>query len=515
LSFLGFSVFAQDLSNDYKVINVNKKVRDIAYENPCASPLENYVAVMHLWIDGKNDTLFTELITSKPRLPRPPKKREVAELLLNDEIKQVITYKDSIGLVLKAEWSVPDLCVVGISQFENGKWLVAAEGFCDTTPKKLKQYIEKNSTMFLSGLRQYYRQKIVSTDTLAFINYLKQQGENPKKYLLEKITNYPLVIYGEVHRRQISWDFLRNLIHEPDFIKNCGTVFMELSHFSQPVFDQFLQNDVLDTTLILKILRDDYIYGWQDKGMYEFIKEIWKVNQHTDNKIKIIAADFHDNWNNIQTLDEYRSFIPKNRDSTLAENIYSYMQNKSDNRNCLFVVGQSHAKKSSPDLIVSAGTLLKQLTENNPQMQIFSTTSHAMRCDNTNNYLGKVRQGLFDYVFENNSNIPVAFDLKNSPFGKEPFDDNVVFCYQYGNYEDFYDGYIFLCPLEEEPYDYNFKELYTQDFLEEMKRRANIVKDKDIFGIPIEDITVEKIHEHFDSSLQESNNKRYWKFYNK
>ncbi|MDR1348878.1 MAG: hypothetical protein LBJ63_10745 [Prevotellaceae bacterium] len=509
LSFLGLSVFAQNLSNDYKIIHVGKQVKDIGYENPCVSPLENYVARMHLWIEGKYDTIYTELIAAKPQSSKQPYTQKAAELLLNSEIEQVITYKDSIGLVFRKEPGTPDVYLIGFSQLENGKWLGSAEGLCDAeNPPKIKQYIENNSVMFLNGLRQYYRQKVVSTDTIAFINYLTQYGKNPKTYLLEKLSEYPLVIYGEFHKRQISWIFLKSLIHEPDFVKNCGTVFMELSHFSQPLFDEFLQNNVLDTALILKILGDDDIYGWQDKGMYEFIQEVWKINQHTNNKIKIIPADFHDNWNNIQTRDDYVSFTRRDRDSTMAEIVYSYLQNKSDDRNCLFIIGQGHAQKSSPSIRITAGTLLKQLTENNPQMRIIATNSHSMKNDN-HNWLGKVRYGLFDYVFEKTGNTPIAFDLKNSLFGKEPYDDGLVFGYLYGNYEDFYDGYIFLCPLKEEPYDYELKELYTDDFVEEMKRRANITNQKDVFGIPVDSVTKEKIHDILDSNKQKSNNKRF------
>jgi hypothetical protein len=513
LSFLGFSVFAQDLSNDYKVINVNKKVRDIAYENPYASPLENYVAHNHLWINGGYDTLQSEMTVQRGTPSLYPKK--YADIVLNSEIDQVIIYKDSIGFVFRKE---DNYYVVGYTQLENGKWMGRGEDWCFAkNMNETKQYIENRTMPRIIKLHQYYRQKVVSTDTVAFINYLKKSGENPKKYLLEKITDYPLVIYGEIHRRQLSWNLLKNLINDPDFVKKCGTIFMELPSNCQPLFDKFLQSDTLDTALILNILGREQVVGWYDKGEYEFIQEIWKINKETNNKIKIISVDFQLDWDSIQTRDDYEFFSrhkEKDRDSTMAEIIYSYMQNKNDSRNCLFVVGQYHAQKSSSFQPIKAGTLLKQLTENNPKMQIFSTISHAMISDNID-FLGEVRHGLFDYAFEKNENTPIAFDLKNSPFGNEPFDASNN--YEYGNYEDFYDGYIFLCPLKDEPYDYEIKELCTPAFLEEMKRRIYIMNSDILFDfdIPAEGATVEKIHELFDSSLQESNNKKYWKFYNK
>ncbi|MDR1984042.1 MAG: hypothetical protein LBQ28_04370 [Prevotellaceae bacterium] len=524
LSFFGLSVFAQNLSNDYKVIHVGKQVKDIAYENPCASPLENYVARMHLWIEGKYDTIYSETVDEIARQSNQPYPQKAVERLLNSEIEQMITYKDSIGLVFRLDKNDPGGYFVGTSRWENGKWLGSGEDVCyKKSMNETTQYIEDKSVENLNRLRKYYLQKIVSTDTLAFINYLKQHGGNPKTYLLEKLTTYPLVIYGEIHRRKPSWDFLKSLIRDPDFVKKCGTVFMELPYYNQPLFDKLLQNDTLDATTIFKILGSEQQYGWQDKGEFEFITEIWKINQHTDNKIRIVPVDFQINWDSIKTKREndYWTFIEKNftkdRDSTMAEIIYSYLKNKSDGRNCLFIVGQEHARKSSPNKPVKAGTLLKKLMGNNSQMQIFSTISHAMISDNAN-WLGKVRYGLFDYIFEKTGNVPIAFDLGNSIFGKEPFDasQNVRFEQGCGNYEDFYDGYIFLCPLAEEPYDYELKELYTDDFVEELKRRAFLSNDREAYyGIPVDSLTKEKIHEQMDSGLQQSNNKKYWMFYKK
>jgi hypothetical protein len=131
--------------------------------------------------------------------------------------------------------------------------------------------------------------------------------------------------------------------------------------------------------------------------------------------------------------------------------------------------------------------------------------------------LGEIRKGLFDCVFEKNGNLPVAFDLANSPFGKEPFDADadVRFSPNCGNYEDFYDGYIFLCPLKDEPYEYELTELFTDKFVEELKRRARISSDKDAYyDIPANNITKEKIIETIKSDKEISGDRRYFEYFN-
>jgi hypothetical protein len=521
LSFLGISVFAQNLDKNYTVLDVNKQVCEIAGENPYTSPLENYVARIHLWIDGKYDTVYSGMIDAAVRQIAPkPYPQKAADNLLSSEIEQIVIYKDSVGLVFRKEKNDPDCYFVGMSNLENGKWLGTGEDICFAkSMNEAKQYIENKSTKSLERLRQYYRQRVVSTDTIAFINYLKQTGKNPQKYLLDKLGDYQLVIYGEIHRRQLSWNLLKSLINQTDFPQKCGTIFLELPYYNNLLFDKIMQSNELDTLSIFKILGSEQQYGWQDKGEYEFIKEVWKINKKTKNKIKIIPVDYQINWDNIRTKnsDDYHTFVRNNftrdRDSIMAQIIYNHIINKPDKRNCLFIVGQDHARKSSPNMPAKAGTLLKELMGKN----VFSITSHSLINDNTH-WLGEVRYGLFDSVFEKNKNLPVAFDLKNSPFGKEPFDalQNIRFILDCGNYEDFYDGYIFLYPLKSEPYEYELKELYTLAFVEELKRRAYISNSKEAYyNLPVDSVSVEKIHNQIDSDLQRSNNRRYWTFYNK
>ena len=517
LPFLACSVFAQNLSDDYKVISVNKKVAEIEYDQPYNSPLDNYVARIHLWIDGKYAPIYSEMIDALvPKSETKPYPQKAAENLLNSEIEKIVIYKDSIGLAFLKENPEYDYYLLGISQYENGKWLAKGDGLCRAkTMSEATQYIENTSIAILKNLRQYYRQQIVSTDTLAFVNYLKQNGKEPKEYLLEKLTDYPLVIYGEIHRRQLSWDFLKSIANDPKFTEICNTVFMELPYHTQPLFDKFLNNNKLDTTLILSILETEQQYGWQDKGEYEFIKELWKINNKPKNKLRIIPVDSQANWAELYTPADWENYWAnkKNRDSTMAEIICNNL-NLNDKRHCLFVVGMGHARKSSPDWwYISAGTIL---TERLPQNAFFSIMPHTLICDNSH-WFGQFRNGLFDYIFENQGNKPVAFNLKNSPFGKEPFDADhyVRFSGDCGIYEDYYDGYIFLYPLKDEPYEYELTELFTDKFVEELKRRAIMVGDKyGYYDIPLEELSKEGIIEKIKSDKEKSGDRRYFEYFN-
>ncbi|MDR3133625.1 MAG: hypothetical protein LBU42_06335 [Prevotellaceae bacterium] len=509
---IALQLVAQELEPDYKIVPVRKKVNEIKYNSSYESPLANYVARIYALARQKDWPVPSEMMCLSAGDAHPVASPEFANKLLNTLIEEVIIYKDSVSGVVRRE---PDnsILVIGWSVMEHGQWKATGEGVYFTgNPADARQEIIRQAKAKLPTLRKYYRQVNVPADTAAFMNYLQQAGTSPKKYLLEKLSHYPLVIYGEIHRRKVSWDLLKETLHDPAFSHVCGTVFMELPTHIQPLFDQFFQLDTLNTDIVLDILSCEQMYGWQDRGMYEFIIEIWKLNRQIQNKIQIIATDSQIPFDSLQTRVDYEFYCEHNmcdRDSTMANAIGNLLKAKTDARNCLFVVGSNHARKSSPDRPVKAGTLL---AERLPQTSMFSIMTHSMISDNIN-CCGQIRYGLYDYLFERNGNKPTAFDLAGSPFGKEPFDalQEVRYNPTSGNYEDFYDGYIFLAPLQDEEYDYTLYELFTDEFVAELKRRATISGSKNAwYGIPTDSVTKEKIIEAIESEKKGQNNKRFY-----
>ncbi|MDR2127321.1 MAG: hypothetical protein LBP63_10910, partial [Prevotellaceae bacterium] len=184
----------------------------------------------------------------------------------------------------------------------------------------------------------------------------------------------------------------------------------------------------------------------------------------------------------------------------------------------LFIVGWGHAYKSPVKQRsslqingLSAGFLLSSKIG---KENVFSIFTHSPNILNNGVIFGKLRNGLFDYAFEDYGNIPIAFDLQNSPFGNELFDAaNMAFDIQTGTFANNFDGYIFLQSLHEEENETPLYVLYTDDFVEEMKRRARVC-DIDIFGMSADSITKEKIHEILNAYWQKNSNKRFL-FFNK
>ncbi|MDR0231248.1 MAG: hypothetical protein LBI82_03930 [Dysgonamonadaceae bacterium] len=521
LLFAAISVFAQDLSNEYKVISINKKVNEIPYENPYQSPLENYIARMYLWIDGKNDTIHSETIKARMGQSAKPYPQKDAEIALNSDIEQIIIYRDSIGLIFRKENSNSGSYLVGMSQWENGKWLGIGEDICFAKNiNEAKQYIETKAIGILNRLRRFEQLKIVSTDTIAFIDYLKTNSREPVRYLLDKLKNTRLVIYGEVHFRKNSWGLLRELMKTPEFSETTGRVFFELSACAQPAFDRFYNNETKDVNIILDIFRKEEITGWPDKNMYDCLVDLWDINQKLpdEKKIKVIATEYQRTfYHEITSKQQYDSIESRrlDRDEIMAECIENHISKSNDKRNNLFIVGRSHAYKS-PALTrgglqingLSAGYIL---SEKLGKENVFSIFTHSASTTNEGHLHGKFRNGLFDFVFAETGNKPIAFDLVDSPFGNEPFDGSaeIWFDIKAGTYANNYDGYIFLQPIQEELNNYLFPELYSDEYIDEIKRRAKIIGTETniYFGIELRNLNRTEL---LDNMKKEDGEKR-WK----
>jgi hypothetical protein len=224
--------------------------------------------------------------------------------------------------------------------------------------------------------------------------------------------------------------------------------------------------------------------GWPDKGMYEFLLEVWKINRNLPaaRRIKVIAADIPRPLGTFRTAEEQRSYFDRvmNRNQFMAETIEKDIRSGRDARHRLFIVGTGHVYKSLPPgfassasatQIPSAGALLSSRL---PRGDVYAVFSHQASIGNNGAIAGRLRGGVFDEAFALNGDRPAAFDIAGSPFGLEPFDalPEVSYHPSAGTYADNYDGYVFLGPLADEPADYLLYELYSPDFVKELSRRA-------------------------------------------
>jgi len=521
------TINAQEQPNDLKKVYVKKILGDYNNKYDLSTPLKSFITFKYLQSEGKRNK-YRSVNSFRIRGAFPHKNIldiEVADSkkasILNKKIEEVLYYKDSVAAVL-SPYIVEPMYIIYYYSLESGKWLGAGEGFGKNLDDARAQF-KKNAPAFLSYIKRIDVLKSVPEKLDLFVSYLKSSGKEPKVYLLDALKKHKIVAYGELHRRKSSWDLLKSVIKDEKFSKNVGTVFMELSSDKQKEMDGFFLSQQLNTEIILDIFRDVQIYGWYDKGMYEFIIDLWKLNRKLPEKQKIhvILVDEPRPFYSLKTRkeldDHFNSLLDRNEQ--MAKIISTTIKSQGSKRNNLFIVGLAHAYKSALPGIASGRSRLEakptavaQLTKIFSDKEVFSIFPHGPIISNNGLIYGKIRQGLFDQAFAEYGNKPLMFNLKDSPFGREPFDGIYEISYdsKVGSYQDNYDAYLYLECLESEDEEYFLYKILTDDYIEELKRRSKLAGSSIIKWFGVEEETKEAIINHYKEKFE--GKKRWEKF---
>ena len=523
LLLLFTNVNSQEFGENFKSFEINKQVHEYSNQFDLSTPLNSFVTFKYLKSEGKqclyksvNSYRIKGFFPSHNTLDSKLSK-EKKEALLNTKIKQIITYKDSIAGVI-TDYSEP-LCIITYLSLEDGEWLNAGEGLGNDLSDACEKF-RKNASVFLGFIHKINELKTVSTDTTSFLNYLRNKGKVPEEFVLNALSNHKIVIYGELHRRKTSWDLLKRISRNPRFVKNVGTIFLELSSDKQNELNMFFSNEKLDKEIILDIFRNVQLNGWYDKGMYEFLIDLWILNKNLPKnaRINVVAVDEPRpfvKFNNKEELEAHFNNI-LDRNEQMAKIISETIKTQKETRNNLFIVGAAHAYKSSVPGIgagrpksESKPTVAAQLVEIFSNEEVFTIFSHCPIISNNGTIHGRIRNGLFDDVFAKLGNRSIAFKLTESPFGIEPFDAIYEISYETltGSFENNYDAYLFLESLETEPHEYLFYDIITDEYVEELKRRANLTDSKVEKWFDVEEVTKEDIISKLKNKYE---NKKRW-----
>lgn len=490
----------------FKIQNVDKELKEYSLDSiHLSSPLESLLSI--IWIKTKGKHYYLPAISSSrfhfpKQMPDKFVDKQAKEYILNEKITDIITYRDSAAAIITYR-EKSKMYFLNFFLIEDGQWVNSGQGLAYSANGALK-----NSISFLpvhySMIARIAQIKKIPSDIKPFTEYLATVTQTPEEFLLQQLSSHRLVINGEIHRRKVSWDMLKRLISMPDFSQKVGTVFMELPSWCQPKMNELMASDSLNSEIILQIFREEQVNGWWDRGEFEFICDLWHLNSRlpSNQKIKVVLADFQLPYSQLTRPEEWKS--GKDRNTHMADVIASTILSSSDTRGNLFLVGCAHAYRSKVSGIAStphgkepARTAGAQLADRLGANQVFTVFQHCMATDNTGRNKSSIRGGSFDQAFKLNGNRPVGFKLNNSPFGKEPFDAILEIKYEKatGSYADNYDGYLFLHPIENEPQAVPLTEVFTDEFVEEIKRRAQLMGKDSWFGCPAAELTKEYITE--------------------
>lgn len=476
---LPFCCLAQSIT-DFRVEKIDKQVKDFRLDSiKLSSPIDYYLSRAQVRLSGKYKNwaeISTSMFDYSANVIDEVIDDEFRNYILNEYIDYIVTYRDSVASIVTHNEG-EDIVLLNNCWLENGRWVNRGQGIADDFNEAQDKIIEE----LPEALYNLPRVDIINnipTDVEPFAAYLSEVKKSPENFLMDMLKTHKLVINGEYHRRQVSWDMIKRLISLPDFSNEVGCIFMELPSWHQSTMDKFMASDTLNTNLIIQIFQDEQLNGWWDRGEFDFLCTLWGINQSLpDNKIiKVVLADYQIPYSKITNKEEAR--VLEDRNTHMAKVVVNTINNSQDTRNNLFLVGCAHAYKSNQAGISSAElTAGAQIASTLGNGNVFTVFQHVMSGDNHGGNKSAIRGGIFDKAFELNGNKPVGFKLAGSPFGAEPFDGIYEIKYKTatGTYSDNFDGYLFLAPLTNEPKAIPLVEIFTDEFVAEMQRRSSVM----------------------------------------
>jgi hypothetical protein len=290
-----------------------------------------------------------------------------------------------------------------------------------------------------------------------YIDYIKEQQDEPISFLLQKLKTHDVIVFGERDHRDITqYYFIENLINTEEFYKQVSTIYTEVgsSNFNDTL-NNVLQNSSLSYDKIEKLLigiyREISYQGiWEKYNFYYLLKTVYDFNKlHPDYLISVKMTGHPFDWNEITDTvlcklktDE----VEANYDKSMAEFfLKSFEENQNSVRNKAFV-------------IMNYPHSLRKFTskENITYERMFGAYINRKLSDRVyyvivNPYtltLQPVANGKWDAAFKYCDNKTIGFDFQNSPFGKDTFD---VWWTANGilSFEELYDGMIYINPASE------------------------------------------------------------------
>jgi hypothetical protein len=359
-----------------------------------------------------------------------------------------------------------------------------------------------------------------------YLNALNEKGKEPIYFILEKLNKYDLILFDDaLHTSVEPFEFYQDLIKNSDFQKKIKYIFLEaIAINQQPSLDAYFNSETNDLQLLYPAFQNDFSgTGWPYKTYFDLLQSIWKINStlSVQDRFKVVAVNAPTYWDEIKTqkdLELFRLSLSGN-DYTMYKIILSYLDDFKSGKKGIFLTNTRHAykgiKNSENKYYLNCGTFFYL---HNPGR------TYSVRFHNINlSFEGKkevdskipkttegledvivkwvrIGNGIWDSAFEAFGNTPVAFDLKDTPFGKTVYLGNHMrnVAADQTMY-DAYDALIFLAPVETQRQTAKVDLIYTEEYKHELERRSKILYTKEQLDNILKNYGLKSIRDFIDN----------------
>jgi len=329
-----------------------------------------------------------------------------------------------------------------------------------------------------------------------YVSFLHRHAQPSIQYLLQLFNTYDLVILAErTHPETTQWEFIYELTSHPEFIAKVGHIFTEYGSVSQQTaLEEVLSAPGLEEAAlnqkVIALLRNFPLwpYGWHNNNVYEYLRRLYHLNRTlpAQSRIALHFSDVPWQWEG-KTPQDYARYwsteIPQ-RDRIMANHTIlqfrAILQSNSSRKKALVVMNTRHAFRTGGK---NTGDFLFQAFPGqtaNVMLNMTALDFSGLSGEYQGTYNRPIHNGLWDAAFWRLGDVPLGFDLKGSPFGRDLFDLHTYFALS-GNlkYEDVFTGMVFYRPLSQHMVASSIPGYYDEAFKETVLRRARLMAKDD------------------------------------
>ena len=303
----------------------------------------------------------------------------------------------------------------------------------------------------------------------SYADFLKEQP-SAKEYIFDLFEDHDIIVICErLHYEMTQYDFYYDIISDPRFIDQAGTVFTETGGINyQAQLDSLMQTAGLDEASLdsgLGELMKNISMAWPvwDKtNLFVHLKRLYRLNQSLprDRQIRHCFTDVAFSWNGMTARkyrEDARPLLGK-RDEIMAENFIEQYEeilaSGTERKKCLVIMNYRHgfgpAKDKDGGLLgKNAGALIMDRYPDRSANVLINTVGLSFDLSKHGISVRAVQRGAWDNAFAVNGNRPVGFNLQGSPFGQDDVDMTIMRKGRRLTYQDLFTSLVFYKPLEE------------------------------------------------------------------
>ena len=305
-----------------------------------------------------------------------------------------------------------------------------------------------------------------------YVDYLKNNRQDINDYVMGLFEKYDYVVLCERHHQDMTqYDMIYDLVTDSRFVDKVGVVFTEIGcaesrdAYRTLVETTFPNDTLLEKSLASFLMENQTVHLlWPNTNWFTFLKRMYYFNHDREKKVEIMFADR--NWIDRTELAQ--------RDSVMADNIIKTIESDSLKKS-LIIMNYRHA-------FFTPGCCGEYIQRRFPG-KVANVMINNVKLDLLSLALGKeiarpdLRHGEWNVAFEQMPTDAFAFDLKDSPFGKDNFD---YFALPWAKendmqYQDMFNGFIYYKALIDHRASVGFNHLFDPENIAKLQERERLI----------------------------------------